>query len=290
MQTKSQPTEHEISLCGSGARYWVYNADKPHTILMLHGFSGNHRGLAKIIDELEDFRLVVPDLPGFGDSTPMTKYNHTVKGYGHFVEHFIEALKLDKPVLFGHSLGSVVAARVAATAPQLIANQLILVSPISSSPFGRLLSPRHVAARIGEAHYWLGLNAKKAGERLVKSRALSRTTTFLLTKTRDKKLRREIYNHHLNDLTYLRHKDVFYEAYRSLNRDGIINYAPQIKQHVLLIAGAADSVWPRQTQKTVAERLQHVNLVLIPKVGHLTHFEAPKLIGSKITRFLKSDL
>lgn len=287
MQTKTPATAYTISLCGSRVHYWTYNDSKPKTILMLHGFSGNHRGLAKLIDELGDYRLVVPDFPGFGDSTPMTKYHHTIIGYGHFIKQFIESLGLQKPILLGHSLGSVVAARVAATSPQLIDDYVILISPISSSPLHGL-TVRHAGARLGETHYWLGINAPKVGDKLLRSHTISRTTTFLLAKTRDKKLRREIYNHHLNDLTYLKHKEVFYEAYKSLNRDGIINYAPGITQKTLLIAGSADSMWPRRTQQAVQKLLPKGQLALLPKVGHLTHFESPKAIATAIKNFLSA--
>src|SRR5438477_13163780 len=121
-----------LHILGSDVRYWVYNKDKPHTIIMVHGFRGTHHGLQDIIRALPEYRIVIPDLPGFGDSTPMTGQKHDIAGYSTFVIEFARQMKLDrKPALLGHSFGSIVASHVAASEPQLF-DKLILVNAIAT--------------------------------------------------------------------------------------------------------------------------------------------------------------
>ena len=34
------------------------------TILVIHGFRGDHHGLLRVADQLPEMRLIMPDLPG----------------------------------------------------------------------------------------------------------------------------------------------------------------------------------------------------------------------------------
>ena len=49
--------------------YWVYNDDlKLPVIVMIHGLRGTHHGLDLIAKNLPGYRIIIPDLPGFGIS------------------------------------------------------------------------------------------------------------------------------------------------------------------------------------------------------------------------------
>lgn len=281
-------TSHTMSIAGSKLHYVVCHQNKKPTILMLHGFSGNHRGLIPFIQELPDYRIIAIDFPGFGDSTGMKEHSHTIVGYTECVAELLKKLALpEPPIVLGHSFGTLVAARLAAKHPQLTSDKLILISPASVSPY-KTLSGRTLAAWLGEMHYFLGNALGTAGDKLLHSKAISRFSSFALITTKDKKIRQAIYAHHLVDLRFLKRKDVFRQAYRSLNRDDILHYAPDIHKNTLLIAGRKDAMWPPKTQTAVHKKIKRSKLMLLPGVGHLTHFEAPKQIGKLIRSFLNS--
>lgn len=90
-------------------------------ILLLHGLIGSGRYWGGAYDHLtRTHRLIVPDLLGFGRSP------HPATGYGpddHVaaVIGCLDALGVDEPVVIGaHSLGSIVALRLAATFPDRV--------------------------------------------------------------------------------------------------------------------------------------------------------------------------
>jgi hypothetical protein len=74
--------EAEVTVLGSRTRYWEYGPrDAAQTILLVHGYRGDHHGLEPVIALLPGIRFVSPDLPGFGASTPMTEAPHSIAGY-----------------------------------------------------------------------------------------------------------------------------------------------------------------------------------------------------------------
>jgi pimeloyl-ACP methyl ester carboxylesterase len=82
--------------------------------LLLHGLGGDHRGLLQVAQGLSDVDVVIPDVPGYGDSDPLT-VPHTLANYAAAVEALRIALDLGPVHLIGHSLGASIALLHAAT-------------------------------------------------------------------------------------------------------------------------------------------------------------------------------
>ena len=83
-------------------------------VLMLHGWGCNGGHWQPLIDALKGDHLVIaPDIPGFGESEePPADWG--TKDFAAFFGHFMKALKLEKPVLIGHSNGGRIATSFAA--------------------------------------------------------------------------------------------------------------------------------------------------------------------------------
>jgi len=107
---------------------WSYayrDADAPDapTVVMLHGFTGSKENWYPLAAALGGrYRVLIPDLPGWGESErkPGAVYGFTEQAAN--VEAFIRALSPGKPVvLLGHSMGGGIAAVAAARYPREIA-------------------------------------------------------------------------------------------------------------------------------------------------------------------------
>lgn len=121
-------------------------------VLFVHGNTGSSLWWRDSMD-LSGFRTVALDLPNFGRSGPVPGYspgNARLETYADYLAAFIEAMKLDRPVLVGHSLGGAVAQALVATRPEL-ARALVLVD--SAAPSG-LVTPaeRHPAIELMRAN------------------------------------------------------------------------------------------------------------------------------------------
>jgi pimeloyl-ACP methyl ester carboxylesterase len=112
---------------------WHYPGDGP-TIVLVHGFRGDHHGLSAIAGALHDFNVVIPDLPGYGRS-PVFAGTHDLDAYGRWLITFLAELG-GNPYVLGHSFGSLIALEAASRLKER-ATHLVLVGtayPMKVSP------------------------------------------------------------------------------------------------------------------------------------------------------------
>lgn len=274
---------HHITISSGSLYYWEKPGPRSTTLIMLHGFTGNHAGLVATGRLVQGARVLIPDLPGFGmsDEPPAP---HTIDALVSYMAEFIRALHLQTPpVIHGHSLGSIVAALLAARYPNLCANTLILQNATAYSPL-RLTDRRAPGALVSSSFYWVGAHTKR-GKALVRSARISKFLTALLTTTKDPVLKKKIEAHHLSDLQFTR-EQYYYELYRSVLRHEIFEVANTLTQRVVLISGVKDTVSPNKHQHQLAHALQNATLFEIQNTGHLTHFETPTQVADIISAAL----
>ncbi len=126
---------------------WVYaaqegaSADAP-VLVMLHGFTGSKENWYPLARELQGkYRLLIPDLPGWGESERKPGAAYGFPEQAANVDAFIRALSPGTPVvLLGHSMGGGIAAIAAARYPRDIARVGLLDAAgvrFRDNPFGR---------------------------------------------------------------------------------------------------------------------------------------------------------
>jgi pimeloyl-ACP methyl ester carboxylesterase len=272
----------QVSLFGSQVQYWTHGPADGRTVLMVHGLRGNHIALLRIAEGMQGFRVIVPDLPGFGASTPMTGLRHDVAGYGVFIKAFIAELRLDRPVLLGESFGSVIASRVAASEPDLV-SELILLNPIA-------VSPREInrpLCRIEEGYYWLGANLPEPlAKRVLESRAVNRIESLALLTARDRPTRRAVYDRRLYNLGFPQDIRVIAEAFPDSIALTAADEAERIPHRTLIVGGEKDALCPARYQHRLRDRLARGTLTLIPDTGHFMPLETPSEVARAIVEFL----
>ena len=113
------------------------------TLLLLHSLSANAHvfdGLIKAGLE-KDFNLIIPDLPGRGDSAK-SHFDYSQEGQSALLIRLLDHLGIGKVILAGHSFGGFVGMYSAAQYPERI-ERLIL---IDSAPLLNPYTPAIVAA------------------------------------------------------------------------------------------------------------------------------------------------
>jgi pimeloyl-ACP methyl ester carboxylesterase len=114
---------------------WFVGGDGPPLVL-LHGLGGAASNWVELAPELaRDHRVVIPDLPGHGGSSPLPALPN-LDPFADRVGLVLEREDAAPAVAVGHSLGCVVALRLAMRSPQLVRG-LVLISAAGIGSTGR---------------------------------------------------------------------------------------------------------------------------------------------------------
>lgn len=98
-------------------------------IIMLHGFGGEKDYWNRFSKKLtDDYRLIIPDLPGHGGSVQDPSLNYGIEEQAKRLKQFLDALGIKKAHLVGNSMGGAIAMRYAFMNPQSVLSLTLIGS------------------------------------------------------------------------------------------------------------------------------------------------------------------
>ncbi len=104
------------------------------TVILLHGFGGYKDQWAAFARHLKGYHLVIPDIPGFGESSQVPAASYDFESQLGRIERFSAALRLDKFHMAGNSLGGAFAASYGAKHPEKVLTIALLDTAGVPSP------------------------------------------------------------------------------------------------------------------------------------------------------------
>lgn len=266
--------------------YWTYG-DGPLPVVFVHGLRGTHEGLSLIAQDLvaqsPGYRVIVPDLPGFGESGKAPDHG-SVTGYAQWLKSFYADLSLGDAPLVAHSFGTIISA--AAIATGLSPERVVFINAIASSPLHGAI----IGTRITQAYYKTAeMLPESAGRAFLSNRVIVRGMSMVMAKTHDRALRKWI--HHQHDQYFSDFTDVasVVGAFDTSISADVSEFANRIDMPVLLIAGSKDDITHLSEQQQLRARLPKAVLNVYRGVGHLVHYEAHKRAAGDILEFLEDQ-
>ncbi|MEW1979997.1 alpha/beta hydrolase [Citricoccus sp. NPDC079358] len=276
-------------------------------VVAVHGFRGDHHGLALLADCLPGLEMFLPELPGFGHSPAFPDAPHTVAHYVTALGSAVEALGLmtgtsagrraasppggrTRPTLLGHSFGSVIAAQLAAADPDRWAG-LVLLNPICEPALTADDSTAKVLmSRIAAGYYEVSAALpERLGSALLSSPLVVWITGTVMAKTTDRHTLAYLHDQHQNYFSAYDHRQVLVEAYRASTTGSVLDVAERLRLPVLLVAGADDELGSVRGQKKLARRIGRASplarLEILDGVGHLIHYERAPQAADLIRSF-----
>ncbi len=117
-RSRSGLTADAINIDGETWPYLVGGPIDGEVVLLVHGFGGDKDNWVRFARFLsEDYRVVVPDLPGFGETSRDLEGDYSVPAQARFLATFARALELGPFHLVGHSMGGHIAGYYAGQHP-----------------------------------------------------------------------------------------------------------------------------------------------------------------------------
>lgn len=100
-------------------------------VLLLHGMAGASSFWTETRRRLSrEFRAISPDLLGFGDSDK-PRIAYSISSHAELIRDFTETLGLGECDLIGHSMGGMIAVRLALACPEKVGRLILINVPVS---------------------------------------------------------------------------------------------------------------------------------------------------------------
>jgi pimeloyl-ACP methyl ester carboxylesterase len=261
---------------GVHVAFWQYNTAASKTILMLHGFRGNHLGLSDVAEYLDEYRVILPDLPGSGDSHPLNG-PPSVQAYVTWVDELAQALDLTDFVIWGHSYGATVA--LAHSALGLQRSDLVIA--VSPAPLGST-----ILDLIPTSFYFIGrCLPRELRKHWVLNHHLERLVARLLLRTTRGDRRKVLIERGQETLSTI-NPDTAIEQFLAFRRLRLAEYARAARCPVLVVAGGRDVIVRPGKLLKLARAAPHGHIVIMPKQGHLSPIEEPEGLANITKSFL----
>ena len=273
-----------VDVLGSSTHYWEYGApDAATTVVVVHGYRGEHHGLEPVIAQLRGIRIISPDLPGFGESTRLIGHRHDIAGYSQWLRHFTARVGVTgAAIILGHSFGSIVVS--AAVAGGLSTPKLILVNPIAAPA---LEGPNAFMSRVTLAYYRASRALpERLGKSLLSNWLVVRFMSVFLAQSTDRDLRRWIHSQHHDYFSRYSDRDTVVEGFEASISNDVSMFAAKIAVTTLLVGADRDPITSVGAQNALAALFPDAQLHILQGVGHLVHYEKPREAAALIVDFV----
>jgi pimeloyl-ACP methyl ester carboxylesterase len=262
---------HEVR----GARVRLFAAGDGPALLLLPGFGGAAWNFDELAPLLTGRRLLIPDLPGHGGSAPLPA--PSLAGFADVLAGLLDAEGVPQTDVLGHSLGGVVAVRLAVRHPDRV-RRLILAAPagISSATRASELTIRLVGL------IQPGRIAGRRADRIARSRRLRRAVFGPFEVSNPDALSERAVHGFLRGPTM--HTDAL-GAGVALSADDPRADLGRVQAPALILWGARDRQVPIADGHEYARRLG-APLRVIADCGHLLIGERPDACARAVADFL----
>jgi 3-oxoadipate enol-lactonase len=255
-----------------GVRLRSFRRGDGRPLLLVHGYGGSAWNFAELVPLLGDRPLLIPDLPGHGASSRLPA-SPTLAGFADVLAELCDG-EVD---VLGHSLGGVVALRLAERHPRLV-RRLILAAAAGISSSTRLAEVTITLAGIVQP-------AKIAGrrvDRIARSPRLRSLAFGRLEVSNPALLTERAVRGFLQGAVL--HTDAL-GAGRALAADDPRQGLDRVECPVLVLWGARDRQVPLEDGFEYARRLR-APIRVIADCGHLLIGERPDVCAAAIDEFL----
>lgn len=260
-----------------------------HTVLLLHGNNFGGFYFKAPIDAFRQagFRVIVPDQIGYGRSSkPIIPFSFNMQARNTWL--ILQSLKIDKVMVVGHSMGGMLAARIATQYPAAV-ERVVFYNPIglTDGRFDRPMPPI-------EESYQQTLKADYQSIRAGLSRYVAHNPKAW---DADFELYTRIRYSWTLSADWPRLAMVQSLIGQMLYSDPVVYDWAHIQVPTLAFGGADDMLLG--TAAAFQERMKYVaatipngkgRVLLIPGLGHVPHLEAPDKVLPPLVAYLKEGL
>jgi len=243
-------------------------------VVFLHGIYARKEHWIDMSRSLSgDFRVILPDLPGFGDNVVLGPGEYDYDRQVENLSKLIEALELDRFHIAANSMGAQIAAMLALKHPQMVITIALIGSPVGvASP-----QPSDMEQAMAKGHMPLVVSTMEEYE--ARMDWLFPVQPFIPEPLNQLWARAE--TDRAND-----NKRIWHEVANS-KTPPLLELAPQVEQNTLIVWCRQDRIFHHSGAAVLQRALKQATLVTLEGCGHLPMLDQPSKTGQALLDFLQ---
>ncbi|ADU31581.1 alpha/beta fold hydrolase [Evansella cellulosilytica] len=233
-------------------------------VILLHGWGANIQAFSPVHQHLaKHHKVYTLDLPGFGESEEPPEQWGT-EDYTDFLHAFIQQLKINNPILIGHSNGGRISIFYSVKYGGV--KKVILVDSAGIKPKRKL-------------NYYLKVYTFKTLKHILSLPILKKYKEDILAKVKSK----------TGSTDYKNASGVMQQTMVKVVNEDLQHLMPKMNIPVLLIFGENDTATPVSDGKRMEELIPDAGLVVLKNAGHFAYLDQLHQFLVIVDKFLEKD-
>ena len=234
-------------------------------VILIHGWLATLETMRPLANNLcQNFKVYLVDVVGFGNSD-LPEHPLNTDDFGYFLKDFVEAIKIENPILIGHSNGGRMI--INAVGRGIVsARKVVLIDSAGLKP-KRSLS------------YYCKVGFFKTGKFILN----------LLPNTKGIKAFKEKLRNKVGSDDYKASANVLKETMKIILNEDQSHLLPKINVPTLLFWGSLDTATPISDARKMEKLIPDCGLIEYPGSTHFSYLENIHNVNSVLNEFFKND-
>ena len=250
----------------------VFDAGSGQVLLLVHGFPLDHSMWQSQFELSSQFRIIAPDLPGFGNRQPADEIQ-SMKSYADDLEKLLDAMGVEEPLAFcGLSMGGYIGWEFWRHHRNRLSH-LIACDTRAANDSQQVARARKIAAD----------SVIKTGAAPVADSMIEK-----LIYDFENPAKREIVQLVHNMIASTEPESIAQGQLAMSERTDATDWLAEIDLPTLFVVGAFDSITPPDEMRADADAVAGSKFVQIDNAGHLSPLENPREFNRVLIEFLNN--
>jgi len=250
-------------------------------IVMLHGLGGTKISMLPLVPALAPYhRLVIPDLPGHGESDKPVSTEYTPRSYARTIRKLMDALDVPRAIVIGNSLGGRVALEMAIRSPDRIRALGLLAPAVPGFRVRYILGfTRVIPTEVGAVPFPMRERWMKAAVRRLLGDPSKMPESGYDTAAEE----------FIRIYRTPQARMAFFDSLRHILTESpkpFWAHMRRVRVPVQIVWGTSDRLVPVRLAPKLAAELPDARLLILPRVGHVPQFEATAQTTEALTTFI----
>lgn len=262
-----------VKIRGNKHAYLELNSQQEEVILLVHGHPFDHTMWKYQHEALSDFRLLLPDLKGYGQSDYQFDKIY-IEEQALDLALLLDTLNIEKVHLVGLSMGGQIIVEFMRLFPQRVKSLVICASTPSAENEISYQNRLALASKIEE----IGMTAYTE-EDIYKYINLARVSSDS-----------QVYQHLYQMMTQTKAIGAAAAHRGRAERRDNTGFLSEINVPTLVVAGEQDFFFKVKNVEKVATKIPAAKFVLVKESGHLPNMEMPEEFNQMLCSFYKEEV